>query len=427
MEDNNSCIEDVSTFFLWPIKAYKGFTLSSNWKDIDNVSPDHEITKSAPEITEYFDSQVLESVTGNYSIPDITITYESTAEYPEFHKKWKLIPRLFRMESDIWILRIEAKPTLNDNENITIAQVLDFNETFRYCDIKSYQKKPDDAARFRFKACTGDQIIRFGDDDIFIATGQFLLRILVPEQTPTNGNGFIDMLDVSGISQCLDKFDKMIVFSSVVSPDITPVDLFRLTTVDMHDSHLPTDDYISMSKGASLYSRWTDESLGFTGYSMSWVIRDMWRDDMLAKDARMLYGGFLAISLVYQLSFLADYSRQLSKLDADGNQQEIRDLRKQILEFTNKSWFSRITYEVQGHEIYTLWRKEMDLDTLYKELHSELAETDEYIRMKNEELSKKKTEEISERINKIQIWGFWIALVSIIYTLANEVIQYMNK
>ena len=60
-------------------------------------------------------------------------------------------------------------------------------------------------------------------------------------------------------------------------------------------------------------------------------------------------------------------------------------LRNVLLSFTHLYWFTGLSNQVQGRELYDLWRDRLGLKALYDEVGAETREVDEYLRAQREE------------------------------------------
>ena len=90
---------------------------------------------------------------------------------------------------------------------------------------------------------------------------------------------------------------------------------------------------------------------------------------------------------------LGGWSRKLKTLllgrsrDDSGQtfEKRIDMLRNVLLSFTHLYWFTGLSNQVQGRELYDLWRDRLGLKALYDEVGAETREVDEYLRAKREE------------------------------------------
>ena len=66
-------------------------------------------------------------------------------------------------------------------------------------------------------------------------------------------------------------------------------------------------------------------------------------------------------------------------------EERIDILRNVLLSFTHLYWFTGLSNQLQGRELYDLWRDRLGLKILYEEVGAETREVDEYLRAKREE------------------------------------------
>ncbi len=86
--------------------------------------------------------------------------------------------------------------------------------------------------------------------------------------------------------------------------------------------------------------------------------------------------------------------------------QRFHALREQFMLLTNLYQFPMFTTQYQGQEMYTLARKSLRVEQLYKEVETEVRATDEW-------LAQRATEEVNARLQKIQFVGLVIVLAGI--------------
>ena len=62
----------------------------------------------------------------------------------------------------------------------------------------------------------------------------------------------------------------------------------------------------------------------------------------------------------------------------------IKDLKKQLTQFTNSSWFGQVTNSEHGMDIWKAWQEAFGLDELYNEVHKEYLEYYDYVVSNNQ-------------------------------------------
>lgn len=124
------------------------------------------------------------------------------------------------------------------------------------------------------------------------------------------------------------------------------------------------------------YSRWKYSMFGFSRESGVVFVSDKEKYNITRMpynfEKRYLY--MLLISL-YQRISLINFSQDLMKQDKNA----IKDLKKQLTQFTNSSWFGQVTNSEHGMDIWKAWQEAFGLDELYNEVHKEYLEYYDYV------------------------------------------------
>lgn len=146
------------------------------------------------------------------------------------------------------------------------------------------------------------------------------------------------------------------------------------------------------------YHRWEELGTyyGFNYHSGAMLATDL-RTEPLWKHFRLMYFDMVLL-LFYLRVVLFRFSTQLFKISAeartsapDDNKQieqwsrDFEQLRWQFTLFTNLYQFPLISNQQQGVEMYTLARKHMDVDELYKEVQQEIHNSHEFLLQKQQQ------------------------------------------
>jgi len=147
-------------------------------------------------------------------------------------------------------------------------------------------------------------------------------------------------------------------------------------------------------------TRWSHygSEAGFSRYSAFWIAYDNpegWNDngrihgglDYLFDHHDSMYLKLFLMVTFYRAS-LMKLSEDLSRLDPGHGKSSranrdlldhIKRTHKDVITFTNKHWFSELTNQDQGIEIYDMMRRAFRLDELFNELKADLQRTDAFV------------------------------------------------
>lgn len=103
----------------------------------------------------------------------------------------------------------------------------------------------------------------------------------------------------------------------------------------------------------------------------------------------------MALILLFHRTALLELSDGLATIDIETQDSQerrvrVRQLRAQVLEFTNRYWFGEITNQDQGIEMFDCWKNALRNKDLFEEVHTELQEYDNELRSSD-----------AERLNRI--------------------------
>lgn len=349
--------------FLLPVKRTDTTLECSEWK---KVSGDDSVWKHR-RASEYFDASVLSAVEKDLAAPEVVIRYSGN----DCGNGWRVQPGLTVFKTGFQVLSLTCTPE-DSNAQPSFDQLLNFNERFRYRQLMQFQKGEDEAPKYEYTVEWQNRPDAPSTERMD-HTGELLEKLLGKigeDWTP-----------------CLGGFQKLICCTAVLADGVCDKDRFRLATVDSAGTFLPHESYWRDYKGVARYHRWEPaQFMAFTNYSFCWLL-DSSVPGWLGQDAfeehlPMLYAGVMGQTLVHQIGALTVLSGELADKATDLRPRDfesIRALRKQVLEFTNQAWFDRITFEVQGHEMYCAWREAIEAPRLFEEVQRELRESDDFI------------------------------------------------
>ena len=143
-------------------------------------------------------------------------------------------------------------------------------------------------------------------------------------------------------------------------------------------------------KGITFVASYHDYANVYLGYGRYFC------EKMLCQDIDNLCFRMLLVSIFYRSTLrkfsqnILEKSQQLRPSDKHGGvkkdakkltrlYEEFRQLRGDFIEFTNEHWFDKLTYQVQGKEIFELQKKGLEIPHQYTLLKDEMHWADEYI------------------------------------------------
>jgi hypothetical protein len=111
--------------------------------------------------------------------------------------------------------------------------------------------------------------------------------------------------------------------------------------------------------------------------------KDFVKDTIFRHFRTMYYD--MALILLFHRTALLKLSDDLSRVDIEAQdsherRDRVRQLRAQVLEFTNRYWFGEITNQDQGIEMFDCWKNALRNKDLFDEVHRELQEYDDQLR-----------------------------------------------
>ncbi|WP_413204160.1 hypothetical protein [Rhodospirillum sp. A1_3_36] len=184
---------------------------------------------------------------------------------------------------------------------------------------------------------------------------------------------------------------------------LTEVDWVRLGNVDEAGKELPygrafLEDFVEKS----CYDRFWDPEVGFTtryvcmGFSFV-VVTKNGQLPFLAEHFRRHYFQMALVSQ-FQLSALHNISDRLTDVigeyaeDGGVNRAETRRpldrILQSMLEFTHVFWFTEITNQIQGRELFDLWRKHLGIERLHAQVSAEVREAKAFVdRLQDERIA----------------------------------------
>lgn len=171
---------------------------------------------------------------------------------------------------------------------------------------------------------------------------------------------------------------------------------------------------------------------GFTEYSNVYLYRgSFFRDPIAPSHITQIYDRMLIQALFYQAT-LRDFDQKISQqtrgiLDPDKKGRistsellQIKQQRRDFIQFTNCWWHHHLTEQMQGKEIFQLQQSALGLKDQYEIIKDELVRTDEHLQMEHEI----KISRISDLIAR---WGFIIAIIATWYTALPVLVEYWKN
>lgn len=100
-----------------------------------------------------------------------------------------------------------------------------------------------------------------------------------------------------------------------------------------------------------------------------------------------LMGLILHFQKTALLAFSDRLSENITRLadDKQRGQKEAKRIRRDLLHFTSRYWFTDMTSQLQGQELHDLWQQQLRLPTLYEQVMGEARELNEWLDMENEQ------------------------------------------
>jgi hypothetical protein len=176
------------------------------------------------------------------------------------------------------------------------------------------------------------------------------------------------------------------------------------------------------------YQRWADAGslYGFTYHSgAAWI--PPYREPPLAEHFRWLYFD-MAILLLYIRVSLFDFSKRITELTLkhqrsallpqsdDSWMEEYTKLRRDYLHFTNIYQYPLITNQQQGLEMYAILRKQMDIQTMFDEVATDINAGHEFFNM----LQAKSQVDSTVLLQKVATVGLPLSILAGALALAND-------
>ena len=321
----------------------------------------------------YFEPESLRVFRAIYSLPEFSALTSTGI-------KLCFKPFLYEFPYGIAILTLKCEPSSPDGKML-FPHILHFNEAYRYTKLRAFQQSFRE--QYGLHQCSEyPQGVPLPGQPVMIA--EVLERIrnffLPPETT-----------------DIFPTFGKMMVGSFLnLLESLSDADRYHLMCVDKPPPEkggpsdpLPAPEFVAQQE-QYIYRRWVHQGqyFGYTGHSfIMWLepspVPRLSEHELLAHWEN-LYAR-IHLLLIFQRAALSLFSRRLARVEEDWrsyphrSEKEVARLRREMLEFTNRSWFARITYEIQGTELFKLGSRAMDIENLYTEVREKLKEFDEYL------------------------------------------------
>jgi hypothetical protein len=165
-------------------------------------------------------------------------------------------------------------------------------------------------------------------------------------------------------------------------------DWFALLDVDREPQDLDHFSYQWLRERS--YTRWATKGTlyGFNNFSVAMMVvsESPWGPAISHFESMYLDMGLL---LLYVRTTLFRFSRRIADVTQGARDKlswskEFELLREEFSAFTNLYQFPLLSTQQQGIEMYTLMRKHLDVDDIFKEVQAEIAATHEYAELVNQ-------------------------------------------
>lgn len=295
----------------------------------------------------------------------------------------------------------------------SIAAIQDFNFDFR--SLKALHKYD------RLGIMTTNSGV-YTNQGFFFVTD--LINYLISDLTGTENASLQLYSDMSQIEIKSYEFypnrvydDRLLLFSVIVadtwSKDLYENEFFKLQYV--HKSSMqsePNWDFLNKIRHYSEYYPWKGSKYGFSSEGGVFLAT---AEDSFNLTVAPVYNECMYLNLYYlailQRTLLLRFSRLLADTDdlvKTSAEKKIKSIRTELLNFTNKTWFTHLTNFQQGQEIWQRWVETLELKVLFDYVKYELQEIDSFI----EQAQTKRT---SSLINAITMFFIPLTVISGIF------------
>ncbi|HEC99339.1 MAG TPA: hypothetical protein ENN18_03020 [Proteobacteria bacterium] len=180
------------------------------------------------------------------------------------------------------------------------------------------------------------------------------------------------------------------------------------------------------------YARWSDYGTiyGVTRYSLMCLTEAMKPDNIfpgLTKDHMQTMYYQIAIILLAQRASILKFSDDVSSISAEIESfidkktddfekiaERVRKLHASFIRFVNRLWFTEVTPQEQGIEMYQMAVRNMGLTKQLDELRFEIKELYEFVEMEYEKIRAEEDREINKTLSRLT----WLAVIFMPLTLA---------
>lgn len=121
-------------------------------------------------------------------------------------------------------------------------------------------------------------------------------------------------------------------------------------------------------------------------------------------------------------SIAREFSASNTKTNLSSIRNHFRELHTQFVKFMNAQWFTEITNQDQGIEIFNLMRRSFELDAMYEQVREEIQRTDELLEL----IHNQEVEEFNTRAGKIGTIFAMLALMIGYFSMNFENIRTTN-
>ena len=207
-----------------------------------------------------------------------------------------------------------------------------------------------------------------------------------------------------------------------LEPMVTPEQMYfayykLLMNKSNFTSNRPHIDYISASSQDFIFRPSDGVTFGFDHFGGLIDLKEPTSKRNVMVKSLFIYPDIFILALHQRLS-LMEISDKLAKvekiLDFKEGRNNISELRKEIIYFTNRHWFTQITHNRIGTEIWNRWRMILGINELYSEMKDELSELDNF-------LTERHNKWVSGIIQKLTIIFLPLNILALILNIKNAI------
>lgn len=194
----------------------------------------------------------------------------------------------------------------------------------------------------------------------------------------------------------------------------------KVKFIDTYEGFNYNQDFVNQLSDIQDYRRWDGETsyTSFNEFAITTMGFGEFAQEIQSKHWMRQYSYFIEYGLLtrYFLHSLGERIQRNTQLilcsgnksapDSD-NQGKFRDLRRDFITFMNNYWFTEVSKEQQGRELFTKTRESLMLNDEFEQVKSKIDWADEFIQSSREV-------EIAHKANIIAILALALALIAMI-------------